>query len=163
MISRSRANLDLFNQVNAYNRACWKFQTPLQRLIHSHGQTRPALENRNSNVLKTRLMVGLRAASHRPRAVDVGRQDRAEPTRERNAIGNGGGTIQVVVRRLRTGTGQDGGRWRCGESLPGLPTDLYNLFPDRLVGSELGDIPEGWEAKELRHCTDVERGLLYKG
>ena len=25
------------------------------------------------------------------------------------------------------------GRWRPGESLPGLPADLYHLFPDRLV------------------------------
>ena len=37
------------------------------------------------------------------------------------------------------------GRWRPGESLPGLPADLHPLFPDRLVPSELGDIPEGWE------------------
>ena len=34
------------------------------------------------------------------------------------------------------------GRWRRGES---LPADLYDLFPDRIVDSELGDIPEGWE------------------
>ena len=37
------------------------------------------------------------------------------------------------------------GRWRPGESLPGLPTEHYDLFPDRLVPSELGEIPEGWE------------------
>ena len=36
------------------------------------------------------------------------------------------------------------GRWRLGESLAGLPADLYDLFPDRLVDSELGEIPEGW-------------------
>ena len=41
------------------------------------------------------------------------------------------------------------GRWRCGESLPGLPADLYDLFSDRLVDSELGEIPEGWEVKAL--------------
>ena len=55
------------------------------------------------------------------------------------------------------------GRWRRGESLPGLPADLYDLFPDRLVPSELGDIPEGWEVKALAECIDVERGLSYKG
>ena len=55
------------------------------------------------------------------------------------------------------------GRWRRGESLPGLPADLHDLFPDRLVDSELGDIPEGWEVKALRDCIDVERGLSYKG
>ena len=36
------------------------------------------------------------------------------------------------------------GRWRRGESLPGLPADHYDLFPDKLVSSELGEIPEGW-------------------
>ena len=30
------------------------------------------------------------------------------------------------------------GRWRRGESLPGLPAEHYHLFPDRLVDSELG-------------------------
>lgn len=41
------------------------------------------------------------------------------------------------------------GRWRCGQSLPGLPAHLYDLFPDRLVESELGEIPEGWEVGML--------------
>ena len=41
------------------------------------------------------------------------------------------------------------GRWRRGESLPGLPANLYDLFPDRLVDSELGPIPDGWELKAL--------------
>ncbi len=40
-------------------------------------------------------------------------------------------------------------RWRRGESLPGLPAELYDLFPDRLVESELGEVPEGWEVKAL--------------
>ena len=35
------------------------------------------------------------------------------------------------------------GRWHRGESLPGLPADLYHLFPDRLVDSELGGDPGG--------------------
>ena len=39
------------------------------------------------------------------------------------------------------------GRWRRGESLPGLPADLYDLFPNRLVPSELGEIPDGWDVK----------------
>jgi type I restriction enzyme S subunit len=38
------------------------------------------------------------------------------------------------------------GRLRKGQTLPGLPARLYDLFPDRLVDSELGEIPEGWEA-----------------
>ena len=55
------------------------------------------------------------------------------------------------------------GRWRRGESLPGIPADLYDLFPDSLVDSELGEVPEGWGVEGLGDCIDVERGLSYKG
>ena len=41
------------------------------------------------------------------------------------------------------------GRWQRGQSLPGLPAHLYDLFPDRLVDSELGEIPEGWSVGRL--------------
>ena len=41
------------------------------------------------------------------------------------------------------------GRWRRGESLPGLPAEHYDLFPDHLVDSELGEVPEGWAVKTL--------------
>lgn len=41
------------------------------------------------------------------------------------------------------------GRWQRGQSLPGLPAHLYDLFPDRLVDSELGEIPEGWEMRTV--------------
>ena len=50
------------------------------------------------------------------------------------------------------------GRWRPGESLPGLPADLYDLFPDRLVDSELGEVPEGWEVKALPEIMDYKEG-----
>ena len=46
------------------------------------------------------------------------------------------------------------GRWRDGESLPGLPAEYYDLFPDRLVDSELGEIPEGWEVKPFGTLLD---------
>ncbi len=38
---------------------------------------------------------------------------------------------------------------------PGLPKHLADLFPDRLVDSELGLIPEGWEVKTLNYCADL--------
>ena len=50
------------------------------------------------------------------------------------------------------------GRWRSGESLPGLPAHLHPLFPDRLVPSELGDIPEGWEVRGLDGIADFTNG-----
>ena len=49
------------------------------------------------------------------------------------------------------------GRWQRGQSLPGLPADLYDLFPDRLVPSELGEMPEGWEVKTLGDVAEQRR------
>ena len=48
-------------------------------------------------------------------------------------------------------------RWRRGESLPGLPADLYGLFPDRLVNSELGEVPEGWGVRGLGEVATQRR------
>ncbi len=38
---------------------------------------------------------------------------------------------------------------------PYLPPDLWDLFPDRLVDSELGEIPEGWEMKALGEVSSL--------
>ena len=46
------------------------------------------------------------------------------------------------------------GHWHKGESLLGLPAELYGLFPDSLVPSELGEIPEGWKVKTLGELCD---------
>ena len=54
-------------------------------------------------------------------------------------------------------------RWRPGESLPGLPADYYDLFPNRLVPSDLGDIPEGWEVKTLGEVAMQRRSSLRPG
>lgn len=51
------------------------------------------------------------------------------------------------------------GRWQRGQSLPGLPADLYDIFPDRLVESELGEIPEGWELRSLDSIANYLNGL----
>lgn len=40
----------------------------------------------------------------------------------------------------------------------GLTSDLLDLFPDRLVDSELGEIPEGWEVKPLSFLASVKGG-----
>lgn len=50
------------------------------------------------------------------------------------------------------------GRWQRGQTQPGLPAHLYDLFPDRLVESELGEIPEGW-----RHSTIGEEVTVCGG
>ena len=46
---------------------------------------------------------------------------------------------------------------------PYLPPELWALFPERLVDSELGETPKGWAVKALGDCIDVARGLSYKG
>ena len=46
---------------------------------------------------------------------------------------------------------------------PYLPPELWDLFPDELVDSELGEIPEGWDVKPVGDCISLERGLSYKG
>ena len=56
------------------------------------------------------------------------------------------------------------GRWRRGQSLPGLPTHFYGIFPDRLVDSELGEIPEGWRVGALQDVlAEIEVGGRPKG
>ena len=50
------------------------------------------------------------------------------------------------------------GRWRPGQSLPGLPAHLYDLFPSRLVSSELGKVPEGWQVRTLGDFGEIITG-----
>ena len=50
------------------------------------------------------------------------------------------------------------GRWQRGQSLPGLPAHLYDFFPDRLVESELGEIPEGWSFGCFSDAVDIIGG-----
>jgi type I restriction enzyme S subunit len=45
---------------------------------------------------------------------------------------------------------------------PGLPKPLADLFPARLVDSELGEIPEGWEVGPLGELVDTVKGRSYR-
>ena len=38
---------------------------------------------------------------------------------------------------------------------PYLPPELWSLFPNRLVDSELGEVPEGWEVKPLEQFVEL--------
>ncbi|MEW6545185.1 MAG: restriction endonuclease subunit S [Nitrospirota bacterium] len=49
------------------------------------------------------------------------------------------------------------GRWKRGKSLPGLPAHLYDIFPDRMVDSELGEIPAGWRDGTLGEVAVHQR------
>jgi len=50
------------------------------------------------------------------------------------------------------------GSWQRGQSLPGLPAHLYDLIPGRLVESELGVIPEGWEVGSFSDAVEIIGG-----
>lgn len=54
------------------------------------------------------------------------------------------------------------GRWQRGQSLPGLPAHLYDLFPTRLVESELGEIPEGWQTLPVYDIATYVNGAAFK-
>ena len=41
---------------------------------------------------------------------------------------------------------------------PYLPQELWDLFPDELVDSELGEIPDGWKVKPLPELMDYMEG-----
>ena len=41
----------------------------------------------------------------------------------------------------------------------GLPQDIADLFPDRMVDSEIGKIPEGWKAAPLDGIAHFQNGL----
>ena len=45
---------------------------------------------------------------------------------------------------------------------PFLPKDIASLFPDKLVESELGLIPEGWEVKQLKDILELAYGKALK-
>ena len=45
---------------------------------------------------------------------------------------------------------------------PGLPKEIADLFPDRLVTSELGKIPDGWTVRLLGEDVDTVKGRSYK-
>ena len=50
------------------------------------------------------------------------------------------------------------GRWNPDENLPGMPSCMHDVFPDRLAGSALGDIPEGWKSGTLNDTIELLGG-----
>lgn len=50
------------------------------------------------------------------------------------------------------------GVWRRGETLPGLPADLWDRFPSELVDTELGPAPAGWSVGTIGKCFNLTMG-----
>ena len=45
---------------------------------------------------------------------------------------------------------------------PYLPDEVWGLFPDRLVASDLGEVPEGWGVRELGDHVSAVPGRSYR-
>ena len=45
---------------------------------------------------------------------------------------------------------------------PGLPKEIADLFPDRMVESELGEIPEGWGVRPIGDLAEIVGGSTPK-
>jgi type I restriction enzyme S subunit len=47
------------------------------------------------------------------------------------------------------------GRWKKGESLPGMPADMWDLWPSEFEESEIGEIPKGWGVVSVSSAVEV--------
>ena len=94
-----------------------------------------------------RPLVEQRAIAHILGTVD----DKIELNRRMNA------TLEAMARALFQSwfVDFDPVRARTEGRDTGLPKDIADLFPDRLVNSELGEIPEGWPLVPLPELMDV--------
>ena len=111
---------------------------------HAHGATMP---NLNTSILSACPLLLPPLSEQRAIAHILGTlDDKIENLRKQSE------TLEAMARALFKAWFVDfepvrakmEGRWQRGQSLPGLPAHLYDLFPDRLVESELGEVPEGW-------------------
>jgi len=125
---------------------------------HAHGATMP---NLNTSILGACPFVEPPIEEQRAIAHILGTlDDKIELNRKQNE------TLEAMARALFKAWFVDfepvrakmEGRWQRGQSLPGLPAHLYDLFPDRLVESELGEIPEGWRVGRFSDVVDIIGG-----
>ena len=135
---------------------------------HAHGATMP---NLNTSILGACPFVVPPPAEQRAIAHILGTlDDKIELNRKQNE------TLEAMARALFKAWFVDfepvraktEGRWQRGQSLPGLPAHLYDLFPDRLVESELGEIPEGWRLGKfgdvaVEHRRSVQSNQIAPG
>ena len=107
------------------------------------GSTMPKLTQRNVNRIRLRTppLPEQRAIAHILGTLD----EKIELNRRMNE------TLEAMARSLFKSwlVDFDPVRAKMEGRDTGLPKHIADLFPDRLVDSELGEIPEGWEARTL--------------
>ena len=140
-------------------RFCYYFLKSLDLSLFNAGSGVPTLNRNHIHPLPVKIpsVITQRAIAHVLGTLD----DKIELTQRMNE------TLEEMARALFKSwfvnfdpvRAKMEGRWPRGESLPGLPPDLYDLFPNRLIPSELGEIPEGWEVKPLDEIATFLNGL----
>ncbi len=51
------------------------------------------------------------------------------------------------------------GRWKKGDSWPGMPADMWDMWPSEFEESGIGEIPKGWKALPLDRIANFRNGL----
>ena len=127
---------------------------------YNSGSAQPSL-NRNFIYNKTILVPSVaeqQAISHILGTLD----DKIELNRKQNE------TLEEMARALFKAWFVDfepvrakmEGRWKRGQSLPGMPAHLYDLFPDRMVESESGEIPDGWHVLSFEDVASQQKEVV---
>ncbi len=84
-----------------------------------------------------------------------------DPVRAKAALTHAGGHDAVADGEPSENGAASAGEWtvnRARAYLAGMDPQIADLFPDRLVGSEIGEIPEGWEVKTLGEDFRITMG-----
>ncbi len=130
----------------------------VQRQFHSYsnGVTRFGLRKADIGLVEIPLptLSEQRFIAHMLGALD----DKIELNRRIN------GTLEAMARALFKDWFVDFGpvRAKMEGRDTGLPKEIADLFPGRLVDSELGEIPEGWECYELGDLIELAYGKALK-
>ena len=126
------------------------FLTSLNFLAYSDKAAVPGLNRNHLHVAPVRLPIDVdeqRAIAHILGTLD----DKIELNRRMSE------TLEAVARALFKSwfVDFDPVRAKMEGRAPGLPREVADLFPSRMVESELGEIPEGWAAGRLADVSNL--------
>jgi len=132
---------------------------PVQREIKVNEGTGSTVSNLRIPLLEN-LRIPLRSISEQRRIAHIlgTLDDKIELNRRMNE------TLEAMARALFKSwfVDFDPVRAKMAGRDPGLPKDIADLFPGRLVKSELGEIPAGWRWRQLGELVELTRGTTYK-
>jgi type I restriction enzyme S subunit len=163
VVSQSLLRMKINNELADSLYVYYFLKSPIgqQRLLANTSQTGvPAISQPVTSVKA--LTIPLPPLAEQQRIADIlgTLDDKIELNRRQNA------TLEALARALFTAWFVDfepvrakaEGRWRQGESLPGMPAELWELFPDSFVDSALGPIPAGWGVGTVGDVVEVGIG-----